>query len=70
MKLELTAKGLGGKGGAVDVEGWEKRDPLSAGEPSWEGKCRCERLSGGLERTSWKFNEALLVEGSEGHEKD
>lgn len=62
-KLELTAKGLGGKG-AVDVEGWEKRALPSAGEPSWEGKCRWERLSGGLERPSWKFSDALLVEGS------
>lgn len=62
-KLELTAKGLAGKG-AVDVEGWEKRGPPRAGEPSWEGKCRWERLSGGLERASWKFSDALLVEGS------
>lgn len=62
-KLELTAKGLAGKG-AVDVEGWEKRAPPSAGELSWEGKCRWERLSGGLERPSWKFSDALLVEGS------
>lgn len=67
-KLELTAKGLAGKG-AVDVEGWEKRAPPSAGEASWEGKCRWEReWSGGLERTSCdageKFSDTLLVEGS------
>lgn len=46
------------------MEGWEKREPPRAGEPSWEGKCRFERLSGGLERTSWKFSDARLVEGS------
>lgn len=65
-KLEVTAKGLPGKG-AVDVEGWEKRElaPPNAGEPSREGKCRWVRLSGGLERASWKFSDALLVDGSE-----
>lgn len=65
-KLEVTAKWLPEKG-AVDVEGWEKRElvpPPSAGEPSREGKCRWVRLSGGLERASWKFSEALLVDGS------
>lgn len=63
--MEVTAKGLPEKG-AVDVEGWEKRElvPPNAGEPSREGKCRWVRLSGGLERASWKFSDALLVDGS------
>lgn len=69
-KFEATANGLAGKE-AVDVEGCEKRkfDAPSAGEPSWMGKCRWDRLSGGRDKTSWKFSDALLVEGSENTEK-
>lgn len=64
--MEVTAKGLPEKG-AVDVEGWEKRElaPPNAGEPSRVEKCRWVRLSGGLDRASWKFSDALLVDGSE-----
>lgn len=64
--MEVTAKGLPEKG-AVDVEGWEKWElvPPKAGEPSREGKCRWVRLSGGLDRASGKFSDALLVDGSE-----
>ncbi len=51
----------------MDVEGWEKRElvPPNAGEPSREWKCRWVRLSGGLDRASWTFSDALLVDGSE-----
>ena len=71
-KLEVEApakgppKGLP-KGAAVEVEGWgnsELERPASAGEPSSEAKCRWERLRGGRDRTSWKFSDARLVEGS------
>lgn len=64
--MELRAKGLAEKC-AVDVEGWEKRELVpapNAGEPSREGKCRWVRFIGGLERASWKFSDALLVDGS------
>ncbi len=49
------------------MEGWEKRElvPPNAGEPSREWKCRWVRLSGGLDRASWTFSDALLVDGSE-----
>lgn len=65
LEVEAPAKGLP-KGAAVDVEGWGKRElgPPRAAELSSEAKCRWERLRGGRDRTSLKFNDARLVEGS------
>lgn len=54
--------------GAEEVEGWEKRlleGPKIRDEASSGGKWRWERFKGGRDSTcSWKFREALLVEGS------
>ena len=57
--------------GAEEVEGREKRllgGPRRGEEASSGGKWRWwERFKGGRDRTlSWKFREALLVEGSAG----
>lgn len=68
--VDAPAKGPPAKG-AEEVEGWEKRELglPRAGEESREGKWRWERLRGGLDRTSWKFRDTLLVEGSGGVEE-
>jgi len=57
--------------GAEEVEGGKNMllgGPRKGEEASSGGKWRgCERLSGGRDSTlSWKFSEALLVDGSAG----